>query len=103
MYTWIPEPCLSIGLVSKLNLAQQYNYNNQSQTLKVQPGLIKHIQIQGLHDDFLKVHGQNAVMYSRVTPISKTRIDYILSNTSKCSYFQYIDMNLGLDHSAGKI
>ena len=39
-------------------------------------------------------------MYSRITPISKTRIDYILSNTSKCSYFQYIDMNLGLDHGA---
>ena len=46
------------------------------------------------------MHGQNAIMYSRITLISKTRIDFILSNTSKCSYFQYIDMNLGLDHSA---
>ena len=72
--------------------------NNSVQHM--QPGFIKHIQIQGLQDDFLKVHGLNAIMYSRITQISKTRIDYILSNTNKCSYFQYIDMNLGLDHSA---
>ena len=72
--------------------------NNSVQHL--QPGLIKHLQIQGLSDDFLNVHGNNVVMYSRITPISKTRIDYIFSNSSKCSYFQYIDMNLGLDHCA---
>ena len=72
--------------------------NNSVQHM--QPGFIKHIQIQGLQDDFLKVHGLNAIIYSRITQISKTRIDYILSNTNKCSYFQYIDMNLGLDHSA---
>ena len=72
--------------------------NNSVQHL--QPGLVKHLQIQGLSDDFLNVHGNDAVMYSRITPISKTRIDYIFSNSSKCSYFQYIDMNLGLDHCA---
>ena len=72
--------------------------NNSVQHL--QPGLVKHLQIQGLSDDFLNVHGNNAVIYSRITTVSKTRIDYIFSNTSKCSYFQYIDMNLGLDHCA---
>ena len=66
----------------------------------LQPGLIKHMQIHGLSDEFLNVHGQDAIMYSRNTQVSKTRIDYVFSNTNKCSYFQYIDMNLGLDHSA---
>ena len=37
-------------------------------------------------------------MYSRITNISSTRIDYILSNTNACSYFQYVDMIAGLDH-----
>ena len=72
--------------------------NNATQHL--QPGLVKHMQINSLSDDFLNVHGDDAVMYSRITQISKTRIDYLLSNTSKCTYFQYIDMGLGLDHCA---
>ena len=58
------------------------------------------MKIHGLKDDFLEVHGSDAIMYSRITPTSKTRIDYIFSNSSSCSYFQYIDMSLGLDHSA---
>jgi hypothetical protein len=61
---------------------------------------IKHMQINGYSDEFLNVHGQDAIMYSRITQVFKTRIDYVLSKTIKCSYFQYIDMNLGLDHSA---
>ena len=72
--------------------------NNAPQHL--QPGLIKHMQINSLTDDFLNVHGNDAIMYSRITQIYKTRIDYLLSNTSKCSYFQYIDMGLSLDHCA---
>ena len=66
----------------------------------MQAGFIKHMKIFGLSDDFLNVHGKDTVMYSRVTNASKTRIDYILSNSGACSYFQYIDMNLGLDHKA---
>ena len=72
--------------------------NNSAQHL--QPGLVKHMQIHGLSDDFLNVHGQDFVMYSRITNRSKTRIDYILSNSKLCSYFQYVNPDLGLDHSA---
>ena len=63
----------------------------------LQPGLIKHLNINGLSDDFVKIHG-DLVMYSRITNISKTQIDYIFSNSNLCSYFQYIDMLEGLDH-----
>ena len=66
----------------------------------MQAGLVKHMQIHGLSDDFLNVHGDDAIMYSRITNTSKTRIDYILSNTNACSYFQYVDMLAGLDHCA---
>ena len=71
---------------------------NGAQHLKA--GLIKHMQIHGLSDDFLNIHGNDAVMYSRITNTSKTRIDYILSNSKACSYFQYVDMLAGLDHCA---
>ena len=71
--------------------------NNAGQHL--QPGLIKHMQINGLSDDFINVHGTDVIMYSRITAISKTRIDYVLSNSKKCEYFQYISM-VGLDHKA---
>ena len=64
----------------------------------LQAGLIKHMKINGLFDDFLNVHGNDAIMYSRITNTSKTRIDYILSNSKACSYFQYVDMLAGLDH-----
>ena len=71
--------------------------NNSKQHL--QPALVKHMQIHGLSDDFVNVHGDETVMYSRITNISKTRIDFILSNTKACSYFQYLEMT-GLDHRA---
>ena len=71
--------------------------NNSKQHF--QPSLVKHMQIHGLSDDFLNVHGDATVMFSRITNISKTRIDYILSNTKACSYFQYLQMT-GLDHRA---
>ena len=64
----------------------------------IQPALIKHMQIHGLKDDFISVHGNDVLMYSRITNISSTRIDYILSNSNACSYFQYVDMLAGLDH-----
>ena len=70
---------------------------NSSQHL--QKGLISHLQVQGLSDDFLNVHGRNVIMYSRITATSKTRIDYIFSNTSSCNYFQYLPV-AGLDHCA---
>ena len=48
---------------------------NSSQHL--QAGLVKHIQVNGLSDDFINVHGKDTIMYSRVTNTSKTRIDYM--------------------------
>ena len=71
--------------------------NNPLQHL--QPGLIKHIKIHGLSDDFLSVHGNDVIMFSRITAISRTRIDYVFSNTNKCTYFQYLQM-CELDHKA---
>ena len=66
----------------------------------LQAGLVKHLQIHGLSDDFLNVHGNEAIMYSRITNTSKTRIDYLFSNSKACIYFQYVDMLAGLDHKA---
>ena len=56
------------------------------------------MEIHGLSDDFINVHGQDQIMFSRITQNSSTRIDYVLSNTDKCTYFQYFDMGLGLDY-----
>ena len=73
--------------------------NNQAS--KFQDGLVKHLSVHGLRDDFLSVHGENEVVYSRITPRSKTRIDYIFSNFSdKCVEFQYLDTQLNFDHKA---
>ena len=66
----------------------------------LQAGLVKHLQINGLSDDFLNVHGNDAIMYSRITNTSKTRIDYLFSNSKACIYFQYVGMPAGLDHKA---
>ena len=77
---------------------EEDSLNNGQQ--HIQPGLIKHMQIHGLSDDFIRVHGKDQLMYSRITQQSSTRIDYVLSNTNKCIYFQYLDMGLGLDHKA---
>ena len=65
----------------------------------LQKALISHLQVQGLSDDFLNVHGNNAIMFSRRTENSETRIDYIFSNSKACIYFQYLSVT-GLDHSA---
>ena len=77
---------------------EQDSLNNSQQHM--QPGLVKHMQIHGLSDDFIKVHGRNQVVYSRITQNSRTRIDYVLSNTNKCINFQYLDTGMGLDHKA---
>ena len=71
--------------------------NNSNQHF--QPALVKHLKIHGLSDEFLNIHGQDAIMFSRVTNRSKTRIDYVFSNSNQCSYFQYVNPDLGLDHA----
>ena len=72
--------------------------NNGGQHL--QPGLVAHLRINGLKDDFLEVNGKQVIEYSRVTEKSKTRIDYIFSNTSLCRKSYYIDTKLKFDHFA---
>ena len=66
----------------------------------MQQGLISHLKIHGLNDGFTQVHGEQTIMYSRVTNRSATRIDYIFSNSKNCSSFEYIDAGLGYDHKA---
>ena len=68
----------------------------------VQPGLKTHMDLFGLKDELLRSRGNNIQgIYSRVTNISKTRIDFILSNTDMCTDFRYIDTDfLNLDHKA---
>ena len=70
--------------------------NNPDQ--HISNGLLKHMKIHGLKDGFLECHGKDKIEYSRVTKRSATRIDYILSNDDRCSNFQYIDLQKGLDH-----
>ena len=41
--------------------------NNQRE--KFQDGLVKHLTVHGLKDDFLSVHGENEICYLRVTKI----------------------------------
>ena len=72
--------------------------NNGGQHL--QAGLVAHLRTNGLKDDFLEVNGKNAVEYSRVTSKSKTRIDYIFSNTNVCLKLDYIETGLHFDHKA---
>ena len=50
-----------------------------------------------MSDDFLKVHGEMTIVYSRITETSKTRIDYIFSNSNSCIFFQYLPVQ-SLDH-----
>ena len=70
--------------------------NNPDQ--HISNGLLKYMKIHGLKDGFLECHGKDKIEYSRVTKRSATRIDYILSNDDRCSNFQYIDLQKGLDH-----
>ena len=56
----------------------------------------------GLRDELLRLEGKDVQgIYSRVTNVSKTRIDFIMSNTDLCTDFRYIDTDfLNLDHKA---
>ena len=56
----------------------------------------------GLKDELLNIKGNDVQgIYSRETNVSKTRIDFILSNTNLCTHFEYLDtIYLGLDHKA---
>ena len=76
------------------NVATQKNH--------VQAGLIAQIELFGLKDELLRKNGNNIKgIYSRVTNVSKTRIDYIFSNSEMCTDFKYIDTDfLNLDHKA---
>ena len=64
----------------------------------LQQSLVKHMKINGLQDDYIAVNGNSSLIYSRETNKSKTRIDYILSNTKKCTSFEYEDLKIGFDH-----
>ena len=64
----------------------------------LQHSLVKHMKINGLQDDYIAVKGNSSRIYSRETNKSKTRIDYILSNSKKCETFEYEDLKMGFDH-----
>ena len=70
--------------------------NNQEQHL--QQSLVKHMKTNGLNDDFIEVNGKDVIIYSRENNKSKTRIDYILSNSKKCISVEYEDLRMGFDH-----
>ena len=71
--------------------------NNPRQHM--QEGLIKQLQIFGLKDEYIRLHGNDRpVSFSRVTRLSKTRIDIIASNSDKCMEFYYVDIGPGFDH-----
>ena len=86
------------------NCTQRYadSENIAWQKHHVQSGLLAQMECFGLKDDLLNIKGSNIQgIYSRVTNVSKTRIDFILSNTNLCTQFEYLDTDyLGLDHKA---
>ena len=63
----------------------------------LQPALNKFMISYGLKDDFLRVNGNVINVFSRITLRSKTRIDFILSDTEKCTKFEYVSYPF-LDH-----
>ena len=81
------------------NCIHRLNDSENNSNQHFQPALVKHLKIHGLSDEFLNVHGQDAIMFSRITNRSKTRIDYVFSNSNQCSYFQYVNSDMGLDHA----
>ena len=86
------------------NCTQRYadSENVAWQKHHVQQGLLGHMECYGLKDELLNFKGQGIQgIYSRITSVSKTRIDFIMSNTDLCTDFQYLDTEfLGLDHKA---
>ena len=86
------------------NCTQRYadSENIAWQKHHVQAGLNAQMELFGLRDELLRLKGNDVQgIYSRVTNVSKTRIDFIMSNTDLCTEFQYIDTDfLNLDHKA---
>ena len=86
------------------NCTQRYadSENIVWQRHHVQPGLIAQMECFSLRDELFNTRGNDVQgIYSRITNISKTRIDFIMSNTKLCTDFQYLDTDfLGLDHKA---
>ena len=86
------------------NCTQRYadSENIAWQKHHVQSGLLAQMECFGLKDELLTIKGNDVQgIYSRVTNVSKTRIDFILSNTNLCTQFEYLDTDfLGLDHKA---
>ena len=76
--------------------------NIERQKSHVQAGLIAQLELFSLKDELLRKKGKHVKgIYSRVTNVSKTRIDFIFSNSEKCIDFKYIDTDLlNLDHKA---
>ena len=76
--------------------------NIERQKSHVQAGLIAQLELFSLKDELLRKKGKHVNgIYSRVTNVSKTRIDFIFSNSEKCIDFKYIDTDLlNLDHKA---
>ena len=64
--------------------------------------MIAQLELFSLKDELLRKKGKHVKgIYSRVTNVSKTRIDFIFSNSEKCIDFKYIDTDLlNLDHKA---
>ena len=86
------------------NCTQRYvdSENIAWQKHHVQQGLLGHMECFGLKDELLNLKGVGIQgIYSRITNVSKTRIDFIMSNTGMCTDFQYLNTEfLGLDHKA---
>ena len=86
------------------NCTQRYadSENIAWQKHHVQAGLNAQMDLFGLRDELLRLEGKDVQgIYSRVTNVSKTRIDFIMSNTDLCTDFRYIDTDfLNLDHKA---
>ena len=70
-----------------------------NQNLHYQTGLVYLMEEFNLKDEFVSI-SRGQVEYSRVTPKSSTRIDFVLSNTSGlCLSLEYKNIH-GLDHKA---
>ena len=74
--------------------------NNQHQ--HYQEGLVQFLKVFNLSDDYLNIHKDEiAKVYSRITKVSKTRIDIMTSNSDKCKKIKYEDTAIdNLDHMA---
>ena len=72
------------------NCTQRYadSENIAWQRHHVQQGLLDHMECFGLKDDLLNLKGVGIQgIYSRITNVSKTRIDFIMSNMGMCTDF----------------